>query len=57
MPGTMDDREGGLRGSGISVLIAGHDDDDDDDDINVLLTFMCYLIAKPFLYKKSRNSI
>ena len=26
----MNDREGGERGSGISVLTARHDDDDDD---------------------------
>ena len=28
----MDDREGGERGSGISVLMALHDDDGDNDD-------------------------
>ena len=27
----MDDRRGGERGSGISVLMVRHDDDDDDD--------------------------
>ena len=29
----MDDRKGGERESGISVLMARHDDDDDDDDV------------------------
>ena len=31
LPEAMNDRENGVRGSGISVL-AAHDDDDDDDD-------------------------
>ena len=39
----------GERGSGISVLIARHDDDDDE-------TFVGYLMPKPFM-EKNRSAI
>ena len=32
-PEAMDDRKGGERGLGISVLKAWHDDDEDDDEL------------------------
>ena len=44
----MDNREGWRRGSGISVLMARHDDDDDDEN-----TKFKFIISRIKVYSKS----
>ena len=44
LPEVMNDRESGERGSGISVLVARHDDDDTYSIRTLLYSFLCFIL-------------
>ena len=46
LPEAVNDREKWRERSGISVLVAGHDDEDDDDGFKV---WMCFMAYQPFM--------
>ena len=47
----MDDREGGERGSGISVLMVRHDNDNDDDKFLVAGVFEFFPVCFIFQWE------
>ena len=62
LPKAMNEREGGERGSGMSVLVAQHDDDDDDrytycmHHVYIYIHIFIYIYIYIYIYKVHRIS-